>query len=202
MKYLQESAELIGTLPSAVQREVYAGRVAETAGIDMNAMKMEIERARKRRLAREKKQQEKIDLAPARNLQPKSRDIRYDNIKSAMAEEMLLALVLQEPALFAEIRDLTPKMFSSELLGRVYGALLERYQAGLEVSLGGLEDLDSAEMSHIAGIFRRQQGPVSEQALRDCVSTIAREYQAGQVHTEDDLLAVRNKMKERKGIKA
>ena len=38
-------------------------------------------------------------MSPARNLQPKSRDIRYTNMKSAMAEEMLLSLVLRESAL-------------------------------------------------------------------------------------------------------
>ena len=50
---------------------------------------MEVNKAFKRRIAREKKKQEKIDLAPAQNLQPKSRSIRYDNMKSAMAEELL-----------------------------------------------------------------------------------------------------------------
>ena len=202
VKYLQESAELICTLGSAVQREVYGGRVAEAAKISPEAMKMEIDRAYKRRIAREKKKQEKIDLSPARNLQPKSRTIRYDNMKSAMAEEMLLSLVLREPALLDQTRELKPEMFSSELLGRVFAQLAARHQEGLEVSLGGLTDFTSEEMSHIAGILQRQQGPVNEQALLDCIRTIQREYQTGRVETEDDLLAIRNKMKERKGIKA
>ena len=81
VNFLQESAELVSTLSSAVQREVYAGRVAEAAGISMEAMNLEVSRARKRRLAKERKKQEKIDLAPARSLQPKSRSIRYDNLK-------------------------------------------------------------------------------------------------------------------------
>ena len=52
VKYLQECAELICTLGSAVQREVYGGRVAETARISADAMKLEVERASKRRAAR------------------------------------------------------------------------------------------------------------------------------------------------------
>lgn len=202
VKYLQESAELISSLSSSVQREVYAGRVAEAAKISMDAMKLEVDRAFKRRLAREKKKQEKIDLAPARNLQPKSRSIRYDNIKSAMAEEMLLALILQEPALLDQTAGLTPEMFSSELLGRVFSQLSQRHREGLEVALSGLTDFTSEEMSHIAGLLQRQQGPVNGQALLDCVRTIQREYQSGRVETEEDLLALRNRMKERKGIKA
>ena len=202
VKYLQESAELIGSLGSSVQREVYAGRVAEAAKISLDAMKLEVQRAYKRRQARQKKQQEKIDLAPARNLQPKSRTIRYDNMKSAMAEEMLLALVLQEPALLDQTAGLTPEMFSSQVLGRVYAQLRQRHREGLEVNLSGLTDFTSEEMSHIAGLVQRNQGPVNEQALLDCVRTIQREYQTGKVETEADLLALRDKMKERKGIRA
>lgn len=201
VRYLQECAELICTLGSAVQREVYGGRVAETARISADAMKLEVERARKRRAAREKKQQEKIDLSPARNLQPKSRTIRYDNMKSAMAEEMVLAQCLQEPALFSETAELTEEMFSSPLLGKVFSQLSQRNKEGLEVSVNGLTDLTGEEMSHIVGILQRQQGPVNEQALKDCVSTIRREYQAGKVASEDDLLALRNRLKERKGMK-
>ena len=201
VKYLQESAELISTLGSSVQREVYAGRVAEAAKISMEAMKIEVDRAFKRRVAREKKKQEKIDLAPARNLQPKSRNIRYDNMKSAMAEEMVLALVLREPALLDHTRDLRQEMFSSEVLGRAFGQLDQRHREGLGVSISGLTEFTPEEMSHLAGILQRQEGPVNEQALMDCIRTIQREYQSGKVETEDDLMALRNRMKERKGIK-
>ena len=202
VKYLQESAELISTLGSSVQREVYAGRVAEAAKISLDAMKLEVNRAFKRRMARERKKQEKIDLSPARNLQPRSRSIRYDNMKSAMAEEMVLALCLKEPALLDAAKDLKPEMFSADVLGRAYGQLEQRYKDGLDVTLGGLTDFTSEEMSHLAGIQHRQEGPVNEQALLDCIRIIQKEYQSGRVATEDDLLALRNRLKERKGIKA
>ncbi len=201
VKFLQESAELVSTLSSAVQREVYSGRVAEAAGISGEAMRMEVDRARKRRLAREKKQQEKIDLAPARALQPKSRSIRYDNLKSAMAEEQVLGQVLKEPALLDQIPQLQPEMFSSELLGKVFRQLSQRHRQGFEVSLGGLEDLTPEEMSHIAGIAQRQTGPVNENALRDCAETICQEHISAVAKSEDDLMAVRESLQKRKGYR-
>ena len=202
VKYLQECAELISTLPGAVQREVYAGRVADVAKISLDAMKLEIKRAYQRRQAREKKKQEQIDLSPARNLQPKSRTIRYDNMKSAMAEETLLGLVLREPALLDKTQSLKAEEFSSSLLGKVYDQLRSRHEQGLEVGLSGLTDLTGEEMSHVVGALQRQQGPVNEQALYDCLRTIQSEHQSSQVSTEDDLMALREKMKQRKGIKA
>ena len=200
VRYLQESADLICTLGSAVQREVYGNRVAEAAKISMDAMKHEIDRAYKRRLYQQKKKQEKIDLAPAAALQPRSRNIRYDNMKSAMAEETVIALALREPALLDQSRDLSGSTFSSELLGRVYDQLRQRHAKGMDVSVAVLENLTQEEMSHITGITQRQQGPVSEQAFADCVRTIRAEHQASTVSTEDDLLAYQNRLKERKGM--
>ena len=201
IKFVQEAAELICTLGSAVQRDVYAVRVGEMAKISQEAVKLEVNKAFKRRIAREKKRQEKIDLAPAQSLQPKSRTIHYENMKSAMAEEALITMLLKEPALFEQAKTLPAEAFSSPLLGRVYGALKERYSQGLEVSLGVVEALTQEEMSHVAAVAQRQQGPVNEQAFADCVHTVLREHQASGVATEDDLLALRNKLKERKGFR-
>ena len=201
VQYLQESAELIGSLSSAVQREVYGGRVAEAAGISEDAMKLEVNRALKRRTYQEKKKQEKIDLSPARNLQPKEKSIRYSNLRSARAEEMIIAQVLREPALFAQIPDLQPELFSSEFLGRAFRQLRDRYHQGLDVSLGGLSDFTAEEMSHLAGISQ-QQGPVNERSLLDCADIIREEYQKSQTKTEDDLMRFREKLQKSKGIKA
>jgi DNA primase len=202
VKYIYESAELLCTLGSAVQREVYGHRVAEAAGISYDALKLEVDKAYKRRLNREKKKQEQIDLSPAKNLQPRARSIRYDNMRSAMAEEAVLALILKEPALFAQLKDLKQEEFSSELLGRAYGQLRRRYDQALEVRLSVLEDFSGEEMSHLAGILQRQDGPVNEEALLDCVRTIRAEHQAGKVTSDDDLLAFANDLKNRKGMKA
>lgn len=202
VKYLQESADLISSLGSVVQREVYGGRVAEAAKISPDAMKLEIDRAWKRRRYQEKKKQEKIDLAPARSLQPRSRNIRYDNMKSAMAEETVIAMALKVPALLDQAGELKPDQFSVPLLAKVYGQITSRHEQGNEVSLAVLTDLDGEEMSHIAGIVYRLDGPVNEDAFRDCVRTIRAEHAAAQVSSEDDLLAYQNKLKERKGIKA
>ena len=200
VKFIEEAAEFVSTLTNAVQREIYGNRVAEAAGISFDALKIEVNKAYKRRIAREKKKQERIDLAPAANLQPKTRQFRYDNVRSAMAEETVLSMVLKSAALLDQTAQLKPEHFSSDLLGRVYGQFVQRHKQGLEVNLAGLE-LSGDEMSHIAGIAQRQTGPVNEKALEDCVRTILAEYRKRNVSSEDDLLALREKMKERKGIR-
>ena len=201
VKFIQEAASLICTLQSAVQREIYGRRVAETGKISYEAVKLEVDKAFKQRLHREKKKQEQQDLQPVQNLQPKTRAFHYNNVKSAMAEETVLAMVMKEPALFAKTEGLTAEMFSAPVLGRAFSQLRERSLQSLEVSPAVLTDFSGEEMSHLVGIVQRHQGSVNEDALADCIRIIRSEYEAGKVTTDDDLLAFQNRLRERKGLK-
>ena len=201
IKFIHEAAELLSTLGSSVQREVYGHRIADAGKISYDTMKLEIEKAFKRRMAMQRKKQEKQDLAPARNRQPVSRNIRYDNVKSAVAEEGVIALALREPALLDNVGNLTGECFTVALLGKVFDQMCKRHKEGYDVNLSVLADLSGEEMSHITGIFERQDGPVSESAFRDCVNKILGERQAKNIASDDDLMAFRNKLKERKGTK-
>ena len=204
IRFIDEAAEFISTLGNAVQREIYGGRVAEAAGITPESMQIEVKKAFKRRMAREKKKQERIDLSPASNLQPKDRHIRYDNIKSAMAEESLIAILLREPALLDCCGALSAQSFSSPMLGRVFEQLMANHAQGIPVSLTGLTDFSPEEMSHIALLLQRHDGPVSEQALSDCIRTISTEHQsqsAKSPQNNDDLLSLQKQLLARKGLK-
>jgi hypothetical protein len=64
--------------------------------------------------------------------------VRYDNVRSAMAEEGLLRLVFREPALLDQAK-LLKEQFSSELLGRFFEAARTRREAGQAVSPAALE---------------------------------------------------------------
>lgn len=201
VNFVTEAADFLSTLPSAIQREIYGNRVAEVGKISGEAMKLEVEKAFKRRLSREKRKQEKIDLAPARNLQMQSKSVRYDNVRSAAAEEQVIAGVMKDPSLLDQIPELTEQDFSVPFLARVFSQQLARHRAGQEVTLTGLTDFTSEEMAHVAGILQRYDSPVNAQALRDCARTIQMEHQSGSVTTEDDLMALRNRLQERKGLR-
>lgn len=201
VNFVTEAADFLSTLPSAIQREIYGNRVAEVGKISGEAMKLEVEKAFKRRLSREKRKQEKIDLAPARNLQMQSKSVRYDNVRSAAAEEQVIAGVMRDPSLLDQIPELTEQDFSVPFLARVFSQQLARHRAGQEVTLTGLTDFTSEEMAHVAGILQRYDSPVNAQALRDCARTIQMEHQSGSVTTEDDLMALRNRLQERKGLR-
>jgi DNA primase len=201
VRYIQEAAAMICTLPGAVQREIYGNRVAEIGKISYEAMKLEVGKAYKKLQTKTKKEQEKRDLAPVRNLQPKTKEFRYDNPRSAMAEEGVLAMVLLEPALFDRCKALTEDMFSCTVLGRAFAQLRQRELQALEVSTAVLTDFSADEMSHLAGIPLRHESVVNETVLADCIRIICEEYQRRNISSNDDLLAIQRQMQERKGLK-
>lgn len=202
VKFISEAAELVSTLGNAVQREIYGNRVAEAGKISPDAMKIEVNKAFKRRQYREKRKQERIDLAPAVAAQPKSRTIRYDNVRSAMAEEIVLAQCLSDAAMIAETEGLKPEEFSSPLLGRVFEQLQQQSRQGMVPSVVGLTDFTGEEMAHIAGILQRNPGPVSEQAMRDSIQVIRQMHEFKTADTKDTLMELQRKLQESKGIKA
>ncbi len=199
--FLRECAAMLATLPSPVEREVYGGRMAALAGVSPETMAQEIKREGERRLRQAKKQQERKDLTPAIQLQPKNYGIRYENLRSARAEEGVLRLMLLEPDLFRDIPDLKPEQFSSPLLGKVYALLLRRLEEGRSIQLSTLAaELEPQEMSHLASILEQPESlPNSRQALRDYIAIIQTEaLKRGGDGELDPLLAARNKFREKK----
>ena len=199
--FLQEAAQLISTLHSAVEREIYGGHAAQTAGITPEAMAQEVSRALKGRLRKERRQQERKDLAPASQLQPKARGLRYDNIRSARAEEGILRLVLLDPGLLPQMEGLTGEEFSSSLLGRAFDLLRRRGEEGLSTHLAALAgDLTGEEMDHLSQVAAQPESTANAgQSLRDYISIIRGEALRQRGAQEDaQLLAVQKKLQEKK----
>lgn len=175
--FLQEAAQLLSSLPSAVEREIYGRHAAETAGVSPEAVAQEVKKAFQRHLRKEQKQQERRDLTPAIQLQPKARGLRYDNIRSARAEEGVLRLLLLDPSLYRELTQLRPEEFSSPLLGKAYALLLRRAEEGLSTQLSLLAgELTSEEMDHLTQVASAPESMAnSRQSLADYIAVIRAE---------------------------
>ena len=188
--FLQEAAQLLSSLPSAVEREIYGRHAAETAGVSPEAVAQEVKKAFQRRLRKEQKQQERRDLTPAIQLQPKSRGLRYENIRSARAEEGVLRLLLLDPSLHRELTQLRPEEFSSPLLGKAYALLLRRAEEGLSTQLSLLAgELTGEEMDHLTQVASSPESMAnSRQSLADYIAVIRAEAIKRSGASENDLL--------------
>lgn len=193
--FLQEAAQMLSTLPSAVEREIYGGHAAQTAGVSPETMALEVKKAFQQRLRKEKKKQERRDLAPAVNQQPQTRELRYENIRSALAEEGVIRLLLLDPGLAGEMGGLTGKEFSSPLLGRVFDLLMDRAGQHLNLSLPALAgDLTAPEMDHMARVAQKPESVAnSRRSLSDYIAVIRGEGLKRSGQSEEALLLAAQK---------
>ena len=177
VEFLREATGVIASLHSAVEREIYGGHAAQMAGISAEAMAQEVKKELRRRIQKEKKQQERRDLSPAIQLQPKARGMRYDNIRSARAEEGVLRLILLDSSLLEETEGLTGSEFSSPLLGRIFDLLRSRAAEGLSTQLPALAGaLEPEEMAHLAWVAEQPENLAnSRRALADYIALIREE---------------------------
>ena len=201
--YSEEVSGLLAALPGAVEREIYAARAAEAAHISPDAMKLEVQRARKRKIARENRAELRKELNPASQSQPRERSLRYENVRSARAEEGILRLLLLDDSLFPAEPPLREEDFSSPLLGRVFTLLWQAKAEGRNIALPALAaELTAEEMSHITALCQRPESLRNgKQALADYIRVIQAEAAKRAGGEPDPLLAAAEKYKDKKGEK-
>ena len=196
--YTAEISQVLSELDNAVEREVYANRAAEAAGLSPDAMRQEVERAVRRRRYNARKKQERQELSPALTVQPVQRGSRYTNLRSAMAEEGVIRLLHLDPALFGDTPPLQPEEFSSPLLGKIYGTMWRQRhnRSGLSALTA---ELTGEEMSHLTTLLQKPESTANaSQALADYIRVIREEQAKRDGSGVDPLLLAKETFKDKK----
>lgn len=200
--YAGEISQLIASVPNAVEREVYAGRAAEAAGISREAMLLEVRRAWGKRRGQDRQALVRENLSVSALRQPKERSIRYTDMRSAMAEEGVVRLLFLDGSLAEQCRDLPAEDFSSPLLARIYAQQLAAHGEGRTLTTAALAgELSPEEMGHLADILQEPAALANAgRAMRDYIRVIKdcalKRRGAGEI---DPLLAARDQFKEKRG---
>ena len=199
--FLKEASALLATLPGAVEREVYAIRVAGQAGVGQDAVIQEVERRRKQLLRKAARTEEQELNRPERMAQPADRELRYRNPVSAAAEEGVIRLLYMDPALEKEVGLPDAAMFSSEALSRIYTILRQKIEEGGTLSISSLSGvLSREEMNLLVNILQKPEVLSSgRRALQDYIMRIREQHELDTGGSELDLNALRDRLRERKG---
>ena len=196
--YTAEISQVLSELDNAVEREVYANRAAEAAGLSPDAMRQEVERAVRRRRYNARKKQERQELSPALTVQPVQRGSRYTNLRSAMAEEGVIRLLHLDPTLFGDTPPLQPEEFSSPLLGKIYGTMWRQRHNRSGLSALSAE-LTGEEMSHLTTLLQKPESTANaSQALADYIRVIREEQAKRDGSGLDPLLLAKETFKDKK----
>ena len=137
-----------------------------------------------------------MEIAASR--QPLSKAIRYDNMRSAIAEETLMKMLLREGALFDKTKDLSPQDFSVAMFAKAFEALKQSWSHEQTVGIHTLaEVLTPEEMAHMTAVIHKPENPISEEAFADCLRIIVSEARKGSM--ENDLRALQQSLQKKKG---
>jgi len=199
VEYLKEATEFLSRIVNAVEREVYTGRVSRETGISADAIMTEIKKLSKRRTQQERKKNEQEMLRPSQNRQPDEREIKYDDIISATAEEGVIQLLILDPSLLSLANELTITDFSSPFLYKVFSIIVRRIQQNSELSLALVcNELEPAEAARITEVLQRPQ-KISEGAatMKDYISKM--NTQRIKREARQNLDAVTRMFREKKG---
>ncbi|MBQ9993607.1 MAG: toprim domain-containing protein, partial [Clostridia bacterium] len=154
LQFLREVCPALSEL-SAIEREVYAGRIAADLGIDKGAILSQIDSGRKRRQMEESRTQLKTMEAGISGREDKTNPERREHIKAARAEESLLVMLYRSPDMAAKVREkLPPEKMVTSFNKRLYSTLLAQIDDGQQPSLTMMsQSLTPAEMGAAARIF-------------------------------------------------
>ena len=197
VSFLREACDMVAALPDQVKREVYAMRLSELTGISAAAVRDQTEQLRRRKLKAARREETRDQLRPVQQQQRRT-GVRYENPRSAAAEEGIVRLLYQDPELFRRAESPPAEMFSSPELGHLYTVLLETARRGEAPSLAALgETLSAAELGLLTGLIQQENDDVTrrDQALADYIKTVNMEAFKRQ---ETDPRELARKLKERK----
>lgn len=202
VSFLREASQLIGTIENPVEKAVYAAKVAESGGVPVPVVEKEAElSAKHQRRSAEQKERRRI-LAPVLAVQPKARELRYKNVRSAMAEEGIIAMLLHDESLVGLIEDkIKPDQFSSETLAKTYDLILSLYGSGKPVSAAVLsQSLNESEMEHIGRLMMKSiPGGERMKALNDYIEIIRAENEKKENTEGDPLIREWERLRKIKG---
>ncbi len=175
--FLRDATQILAENKSPVERELYAGRVAQMIGVSSDAVKAEIRKAAKNKALAEKRREERQVTRPEVTAQPVERGSRYDNVPSAMAEEGVIRILMADPELVRYTEELESADFTAPFLGRIYDSIraraAERREVAPAVIAASLEPGEAAQLTTI--LQKPQEMSNAAEALRDYIKKIKTE---------------------------
>lgn len=179
VKYLSAATEVLAGIPSPVEVDVYASRLANELGVDKLAIESQVkynkrEGLRKRRMAQREQDQKRLLINGQNTKNPE----RSQHLRAAKAEETLIASLMRNPDFYNKLKDeLSADYFVTALNRRIFSVILSRLDEG-----GNTEPyfLSSAftpdEMDEVERIFRSAaQLSNTVEECADCIKTLKEE---------------------------
>ena len=178
VKYLSAATEVLAGIPSPVEVDVYASRLANELGVDKLAIESQVkykrEGLRKRRMAQREQDQKRLLINGQNTKNPE----RSQHLRAAKAEETLIASLMRNPDFYNKLKDeLSADYFVTALNRRIFSVILSRLDEGGNTEPYFLSsEFNPDEMDEVERIFRSaaQLSNTVEECV-DCIKILKEE---------------------------
>lgn len=179
--YLRSAAALLAELSSPVERDVYAGKLAEELSVSKQALLSQIQYFIERKRRQQKERPLSKMIRQNENTMQKANPDAGRHPRAVSAEEQLLGLLLLNPDYIAPLaQELPESCFSTVFNRRLYEQLLARQKQGLSLDPALLAgDFSEDETAYITHMMIR---------ARDITNTLDEARRFAQVIRTESLL--------------
>lgn len=175
VNYLKEFAQFMAGVNNPIEREVYIAKAANELEVSKAVVLDLVDKTMRRKTkAKEKKDAKELKVfasVPMDKVNPE----RGRNLKGALAEERLLAILLKNPDYYASIsQKISPQDFVTDFNRRIFEIICQRIQSNssLDLSVFG-SVLDDAQMGRVAGLLASASGQSNtKEETDDYIKTI------------------------------
>lgn len=178
VQYLNAAAEVLAGIQNPIERDVYAGRLAEEAGVERSSVLLLIRQLDRKREKIRRKQELRTAQQEVGAVKDRVNPEKKDHLRAAAAEEGLIAHLFSHPDDAENLRaKIPPEKFCTAFNRRVYGLLLEKIGKDRVLALSDLShDLTVEEISSVARILaRRNDTPAIRQDVEEYIRVILQE---------------------------
>ena len=178
VKYLSAATEVLAGIPSPVEVDVYASRLANELGVDKLAIESQVkykrEGLRKRRMAQREQDQKRLLINGQNTKNPE----RSQHLRAAKAEETLIASLMRNPDFYNKLKDeLSADYFVTALNRRIFSVILSRLDEGGNTEPYFLSsEFTPDEMDEVERIFRSAAQLINTvEECADCIKILKEE---------------------------
>lgn len=174
---IKEIIKLLASLYNAVERDIYVNKACSATKVSKEAMKIEYDRYLSTIKKQNNTKTKRETMSPAKNIMPKTREITYEDVASARAEEEILCLIFTDCNLLDKI-EVRENRFSVSFFRKVYEKAENLQKQGKQINISHLEEnFETTQINHLTKIINRPQTMVNrEEAFISCVDKMNERY--------------------------
>ncbi len=178
--YLNEAVAILAGVDNAMEREIYAGKLAAETGIKTETVMAQVNKHGRIDSKKERKKEFKAFRVKSAGLKDRVNPEKSRYLRAAGAEEAIIAYIIKYPENAKEIGEmLTPGQFVTQFDRRVYQALMQLAENGRPVGITGLAEMFSQdEMSSVARMLQNLSGiSYNESDVRKYIEILNEEHE-------------------------